>query len=245
MIDEFRQHVKEHGATGIAGIGRKFRICDDDGSGCLDKDEIFKACNELGFNFTTEQVQQLIQHFDASGDGKLDYDEFLDACRPPMNLKRKRLVQKVFEFMDRDKSGSLTVDDIKQNFKPKNDPRVASKQMSPEQVAAHFLETFDVIDHAGSVSCEAFVKYYQGVSASIDDDAYFELMIRNAWHMSGGKGWSENTSCLRVLVTKSDGSQTVEEIKNDLGVDKNNYQDLLKRLNAQGMTDVADIKLNA
>ena len=47
----------------------------------------------------------------------------------------------------------------------------------------------------------------------IDNDDYFELMVRNAWHLSGGEGWSENTSCRRVLVTHTDGRQTVEEIK--------------------------------
>ena len=45
-----------------------------------------------------------------------------------------------------------------------------------------------------------------------------QLMIRNAWHMSGGEGWCENTTCRRVLVTHEDGKQTVEEIKNDLGI---------------------------
>lgn len=38
-------------------------------------------------------------------------------------------------------------------------------------------------------------------------------MIRNAWHISGGEGWCENTTCRRVLVTHKDGTQTVEEIK--------------------------------
>lgn len=47
----------------------------------------------------------------------------------------------------------------------------------------------------------------------IDSDNYFELMIRNAWHISGGTGQCANTTCRRVLVIHFDGHQTVEEIK--------------------------------
>ena len=35
------------------------------------------------------------------------------------------------------------------------------------------------------------------VSASIDDDDYFELMIRNAWHIPGGQG-----QCPAIGVTR-------------------------------------------
>lgn len=58
-----------------------------------------------------------------------------------------------------------------------------------------------------------FCSYYSNISASIDDDDYFELMMRNAWHISGGEGWCANTSNRRVLVTHAGGKQTVEEIK--------------------------------
>lgn len=63
------------------------------------------------------------------------------------------------------------------------------------------------------MTIEEFIKYYGSVSASIDNDDYFELMMRNAWRISGGEGWCANTTCRRVLVTHADGHQSVQEIK--------------------------------
>jgi hypothetical protein len=65
-------------------------------------------------------------------------------------------------------------------------------------------------------------------------------MIRNAWHISGGEGWSANSSNRRVLVTHADGRQSVEEIKNDLGLKAGDKAGALARLRAQG-TNVSQI----
>lgn len=90
---------------------------------------------------------------------------------------------------------------------------------------------------------EEFERYYSNVSASIDDDDYFELMMRNAWHISGGEGWAANTTCKRVLVTHSDGTQSVQEVKNDLGMNPNDAQEIKRRLIQQGV-DVVSVSLN-
>ena len=81
---------------------------------------------------------------------------------------------------------------------------------------------------------QEFRNYYTNVSASIDDDDYFELMLRNAWHISGGSGWCENTANRRVLVTHNDGTQSVQEIKHDLGLRSGNTDEAMRRLHHQG-----------
>ena len=62
------------------------------------------------------------------------------------------------------------------------------------------------------VTLAEFEDYYKDVSASIDEDDYFELMIRNAWHLDGGEGQFENTTIKRELVTDADGNQRVQKM---------------------------------
>ena len=69
-------------------------------------------------------------------------------------------------------------------------------------------------------------------------------MTCTAWHISGGVGASANTSCLRVLVVHDDDSQTVEEVQDDLGLDKSNMADIIQRLESQGITDIKKISLS-
>jgi hypothetical protein len=54
-----------------------------------------------------------------------------------------------------------------------------------EQVQREFLDTFDVGGvRPGLITREEFVRYYTNISASINDDDYFELMLRKVWHIN-------------------------------------------------------------
>ena len=62
------------------------------------------------------------------------------------------------------------------------------------------------------VSWARFFDFYCDVSAGIEDDVYFEALIRNCWHLSrGGELPDSNVaipviSCRNILVTHSDGT---------------------------------------
>ena len=95
----------------------------------------------------------------------------------------------------------------------------------------------------GVVTLTEFIDFYKDVSASIDGDDYFELMMRNAWHMSGGKGACENTANIRCRVTHSDGSSEIVALIDDFGISRNELPLIRAKLRAQGVTDIRAISL--
>lgn len=127
-----------------------------------------------------------------------------------------------FNILDIDKSGSIDFDDIKDVYDASNHPDVIAGRLTTQDVLNEFLSHFErnsvTKQQAGdySISYEEFERYYANISSNIDNDDYFELMMRNAWHISGGEGWAANSTNKRILVTHSDGSQTVEEVKDDM-----------------------------
>ena len=55
--------------------------------------------------------------------------------------------------------------------------------MSKKEILLDFMSQWDVHDKDNKVTYEEFEDYYKDVSASIDGDDYFELMMRNAWKL--------------------------------------------------------------
>ena len=242
-LEKLRQELISRGSSGIIGIQRKFRIIDDDNSKSLNLVEFKKALKESNVNLSDSEVSQLFNYFDTNKNGLIEFDEFIVAVRGPMNSRRKQLVLMAFDVIDKDCNGVLEPADLVSCYDTSKHPEVLAGRKTPDQVLREFLDTFDVggeID--GKVTRQEFINYYTNLGASIDNEDYFELMIRNAWHISGGEGAAANSANRRVLVTGADGSQSVTEIKNDLGLKANDKAGMIARLKAQGV-DASNISL--
>lgn len=95
--------------------------------------------------------------------------------------------------MDIDKSGELDLSDIKHFYNAKKNPKVISGEMTEDEVLFQFMDTFEGHhrdmkgndDHV--VTKDEWIEYYNNVSMSIDDDAYFDLMMNNAWNLDGSR----------------------------------------------------------
>lgn len=164
---------------------------------------------ENGFNLTPSEFERIFKFFDKNNDGKISYDEFLRALRGDMSQRRRDLVMLAFKKLDKTGDGIVNIDDLKDSYDVSFHPEFKQGKKSKDQILKEFLVQWDTLQQDGTVTPEEFEDYYKDVSASIDDDDYFELMIRNAWHIAGGKGQYENTTIKRELVRDAEGNEKV------------------------------------
>jgi Ca2+-binding EF-hand superfamily protein len=92
LVEKLRTKLASRGARGIIGLGKQFRIMDDNNSRSLDLYEFTKAMKDYMLGFNDSEIKALYNYFDFDRSGSVDYDEFIRTLRGPMNPARKKLV---------------------------------------------------------------------------------------------------------------------------------------------------------
>ncbi|OQS05606.1 calcyphosin [Thraustotheca clavata] len=221
VVERIKQLILDHGGkNGIRTLLIILRRMDANGDNTIDKEEFHNGLLELGADprdVEGSQLDKAFKYFDRDDNGRITIDELLRGLRGRMIKRRVLLVRKAFDILDTSKDGQVTFDELASRFDTSHHPDVLSGRLKPHQAVQQLLSVFSSGNNpSNTVSWHDFLAYYKDLSAGISNDDEFELIVRNAWHMSGGDGWCENTTCRRVLVTHSDGSQQVCEIVNDL-----------------------------
>lgn len=255
VVTRVRQRVLDLAGrnVGVRGVTRILRNMDEDGSNTLNAQELKEGLLSYGVRVTPDEIRTLMRHFDRDGSGRITIEEFLRGIRGNMSRLRRQLVRKAWDqlvlHLKLDGPGdSVTLSELASFYDVSKHPDVIAGQMSPEQAVRNFMSHWDK-NGDDLVEWKEFLDYYKDLSSGIDRDDYFELVIRNAWHLSGGSGWSENTSNMRVLVTFITGEQSVEEITNDFGISRSSVTkpELIRLLTKQGLrlSDISDVALSS
>jgi Ca2+-binding EF-hand superfamily protein len=244
IVDKIKKAIiRRAGSDGIQAVSRVLRLMDDSDDKRLSKSELKYGLRDFGIDLSSDQLNRVMQYFDRNNDGSISFDEFLRGLAPPMSDRRLSFVHQAFNILDNTGDGLVTIDDLANAYDVSWHPDVKEGTTEPVKVLRKFLDTFDSDEKDGIITIEEFEKYYENVSASIDDDEYFELMMRNAWHIDGGEGVAANTTNKRVLVTGNDGKQRVETVRNDLGMKRNSVSSARRRMREQGTKNVASVDL--
>ncbi|OQR72515.1 calcyphosin protein-like [Tropilaelaps mercedesae] len=186
VLEKIRLLCLQRGAGGILGLGRMFRRMDDNNSGDLSREEFSKGLDDTGLReqLSGDEVRELFDIFDSDHSGAINFNEFIRKIRPPLNATRISIIKKAFQKMDNTGDGVVTYEDIKGTYNVKAHPDFQNGTRTEREIITKFLNIFEqggIQD--GQVTWDEFLDYYSGVSASIDEDLYFDLVMRNAWKL--------------------------------------------------------------
>ncbi|XP_042250882.1 calcyphosine-like b isoform X3 [Thunnus maccoyii] len=142
-VERLRLQCLARGSSGIKGLGRTFKIMDDDKNRSLDLKEFLKGLNDYGILMDKQEATTLFQHFDRDGSGSIDFDEFLFTLRPAMSKARREVVMQAFRKLDKTGDGVITVEDLRGVYNAKYHPKYQNGEWTEDQVFRTFLDSFD------------------------------------------------------------------------------------------------------
>jgi len=81
ILAEIKATLKSRGAMAIRGIGRVFRILDDNRNRQVDLNELLWGLKDFGIHLNETQAKCILGKFDRDGSGSVSFDEFIRVLR--------------------------------------------------------------------------------------------------------------------------------------------------------------------
>ena len=183
ILVKVKDQLQKRGARTIRGIGRVFRIFDDDGNRKIDQEEFYWGLKDMGVDVTKREAAILLDSFDLDQDGSVNFDEFLVGIRGQPNEVRQKWIHRAFQKFDKDGNGTITSADLKGVYNCSMHPKVVSGEKTEDDVFVEFLQNFGDKNRDGKITRQEWDDYYAAVSSSIDNDDHFVLCMKRAWQL--------------------------------------------------------------
>ncbi|XP_013117901.1 calcyphosin-like protein [Stomoxys calcitrans] len=185
-IENLRLLCFAHGVTGILKLSRALRSMENDGTKTLNFEEFKAAMQKSGMGCSENEIKELFDGFVDENKGVLSTNDFLAKVRPAMTRSRLEVIEKAFAKADPTGNGVIFVGDLKHIYNVKDHPKYLSGELTEKEILTDFLNNFRSDNgkfNDGKIYKEEFINYYSSVSASIERDAYFDLVMRRAYKL--------------------------------------------------------------
>uniref|UniRef100_A0A7S1IRI4 EF-hand domain-containing protein n=1 Tax=Eutreptiella gymnastica TaxID=73025 RepID=A0A7S1IRI4_9EUGL len=184
------------GENAIRGLARAMCLDEQDSAQTLTRAEVAGVFSSLSINLDAREMDMLMKHFDINGDGQLGVAEFITALRGSMSPQRKSWSNKVWMALPK-AGGRVALAALHRAYNAAAHPDVQAGRRTEEDVEARLQETFNgSTNPSGMVTKEDFECWCAGVSAGIDSDEYFVLLMNNCWGLAPPKRTTNSFSTM-------------------------------------------------
>ena len=194
LVAHLRNNLVLRGPRGLMSIKRTFMLIDENGDKKISFHEFEKMFKRYRFNLSQVEINNLFNYFDKDGSGFIDYAEFLNGIVGDLNQFRKDVLKQVFEKLDKDETGFITVGQLRENFNPKEHPLVRKGKRTEDEILGDFIDIleyhFTLLNEKNEenidvneikIDFDDFVDFYKTISICIEEDKYFEILVKSVW----------------------------------------------------------------
>lgn len=224
---KFRNILKSQGTKSIFRFQRMLSIYDRKHSGLIAFDSFYNIFKTYYANIPLSDIKSIFALFDTTANPKenteikiisivqIKYDELLKSIIGNMPLNRELFVKKVFDSFEKGSDGKILTNDIKTKFNYSKHPEVLSGKNSAIEIYNDFLdfiETFREYNdnlngrYSFGMSYDEFKDFYSEISMYIEDDDYFEKLLKNCWNLEEenvDENKNNNTTSNNNILTNS------------------------------------------
>jgi len=123
--------IISRGSMAIRGIGRVFRILDDNKNRQIDMQELMWGLKDYGIHLNEGQATSLLSLLDTDKSGSVNFDEFIRALRGDLSPARIACIRQAYDKLDVNHDGSVTLDDVAKLYDVSMHPDVVANKMTP------------------------------------------------------------------------------------------------------------------
>jgi Ca2+-binding EF-hand superfamily protein len=188
LLEKLRVSLKNFGRKSLFYLIKHFKYYDN-GTKFINKYDFAKVIKDFRLNLTITEIEKIFEIFCVDKKGqRLNYEQFvLVLSERSYNENRKFLFSKVYEGLIKiardDGINQVDLDLVKGLYNSKNHPLGKEEDLN----YAEFVECIELFHYAyknkrvNTITYEEFEEFYKLISFLIEDDIYFEKIIKSEW----------------------------------------------------------------
>jgi Ca2+-binding EF-hand superfamily protein len=247
LVDFLRPKINTNNGVTYYSLAHHLKSNEDAATKTTSLESLLSTIKLLQLDINPDDIINLYACLDYTQTGKVSTDEILRIISGDIDEKRKISIISKFAEMDKNKTGYLPISLIKKVFNAKFHPDCFLGKKPENEVQDEFMFTFEVfcflkgLGNDQEISFRDFVEYYTPISASIENDNYFDDILLGSWNIEDENILPKKENEINI----NGGAQINQNIPNEI-IENNNLKiDQRNRFQIAQTPNINDISSNS